>query len=291
MRKDVFEIASYGTGLGLKMVLASCGTLLSESSIEKMKQSGIKRISLSVDGADEKTHDGLRQVKGAFKSVIKAAETARKNGMEFQINTTVTKLNYKQLPEIFDLAVKTGAVSFHPFMLVPTGRGKEMADLELSAREYEKILNWVYEKREKTPINLKPTCAPHYYRIFREREKEKGRPVDFKTHGLDAMTKGCMGGQSFAFISHKGKVQICGFLDIEAGDLRKENLDFKKIWEESTLFKEVRNIDEYSGKCGYCEYGKVCGGCRARAYAVSGNYLGEEPFCNYKPKNNKVKSG
>ncbi|MEW6455147.1 MAG: radical SAM protein [Acidobacteriota bacterium] len=288
MRNDIFEIASYGTQSGLKMVMAPCGILVSESSIEKMKQSGIKRISLSIDGADEETHDGLRQVKGAFRDVIKAAEIARKEGIEFQINTTVSKLNYQELPQILNLAVKLGAISFHPFLLVPTGRGKNMAHLELSPQEYERILNWVYEKREENPINFKPTCAPHYYRILRERERAKGRPVNVQTHGLDAMTKGCMGGQSFAFISHTGKVQICGFLDVEAGDLRKENLDFKKIWDESSLFQEIRYIDGYNGRCGYCEYRKICSGCRARAYAISGNYLDEEPFCIYQPKIKKI---
>jgi len=159
-----------------------------------------------------------------------------------------------------------------------------MKDEEISPNEYEKILSWIYENREKTNLKLKPTCAPHYYRIFHQKEKEKGKKISVETHGLDAMTKGCMGGQSFAFISHTGKVQICGFLDVECGDVRKENYNFKKIWETSPVFLDMRDIDKYHGRCGYCEYRKVCGGCRARAYAVTGDYLAEEPYCIYEPK-------
>jgi len=283
-RGDIFEIAEYGTKKGLKMVMAPCGVLVTKENATKMLDFGIKRISLSIDGAAAESHDSFRMVDGAFDMVIKAAENAKKVGLEFQVNTTVTKHNYKEIDKIFDLAVKIGAVSFHPFLLVPTGRADSMKDQEISPEEYEKILIWIYENREKSSMKLKPTCAPHYYRILRQKEKEKGKKVTMETHGLDAMTKGCMGGQSFAFISHIGKVQICGFLDVECGDIRKENFNFKKIWETSSVFLDMRNIDSYHGRCGYCEYRKVCGGCRARAYAVTGNYLAEEPYCIYKPK-------
>jgi len=284
MRDDIFDIARYGTDLGLRMVMAPCGKLMDDITVKKMIDSGIQRISLSIDGADKETHDAFRQEDGAFDSVIQAAEIAKKHGLEFQVNTTVSKFNYKQLPAILDLAIEIGAVSYHPFLLVPTGRGELLKEYELEPERYEEVLSWIYEQRETVPIHFKPTCAPHYYRIFRQKEKKKGRPVRPDTHGLDAMTKGCMGGQSFAFISHIGKVQMCGFLDIEAGDIRESGYDFRKIWDTSEFFKEIRDVDNYHGRCGYCEYRKVCGGCRARAYAMTGHYLDEEPFCIYEPK-------
>ena len=284
MRKDIFDISEYGTKKGLKMVIAPCGMFVNEENATKMLNAGIKRISLSIDGADKESHDSFRRVDGAFDIVLKAAENAKKVGLEFQINTTVTKHNYKEIDKIYELAIKLGAVSFHPFLLVPTGRAKNLKEQEISPEEYEKILIWIYENRENSHLRLKPTCAPHYYRIFHQMEKKKNKKVLSETHGLDALTKGCMGGQSFAFISHIGKVQICGFLDVECGDIRKENYDFKKIWETSPVFIEMRNIDEYHGRCGYCEYRKVCGGCRARAYAITGDYLDEEPYCIYQPK-------
>ena len=284
MRTDIYDIIKYGTEKNLRMVMAPCGMLVTEENAIKMKKSGIKRISLSVDGADKISHDSFRGVEGAFDSVINAAKNAKKVGLEFQINTTVTKHNYKEMERILQLAVELGAVSFHPFLLVPTGRAKDLKNMEISPEEYENILLWIYNKKDKTPLNIKPTCAPHYYRIFRQMEKDKKRKnKDIKYQELYSMTKGCMGGQSFAFISHRGIVQICGFLDVECGDIRKENYNFKKIWEESPVFFQIRDIDNYNGRCGYCEYRNICGGCRARAYAETGNYLNEEPYCIYQP--------
>ena len=284
MRDDIYEIAKYGNSLGLRMVMAPCGHLLNETAAKRLIECGIQRISLSIDGADATTHDSFRNEIGAFDAVVKASQVAKKVGLEFQVNTTITKYNYKQLDQIFQLSIDLGAVSYHPFLLVPTGRGKDMADFEISPEEYEQVLTWVYERSLDAPIHLKPTCAPHYYRIYRQKEKQAGRPVTPQTHGLNAMSKGCMGGQSFAFISHTGKVQICGFLEEEAGDIRKEKYDFKKIWNTSPLFTDMRDLDHYHGKCGYCEYRRVCGGCRARAFATSGHYLDEEPYCIYEPK-------
>lgn len=284
LRDDIFDIARHGTDLGLRMVMAPCGQMVTEETARRMMDSGIQRISLSIDGATAQSHDEFRQVEGAFDDVLAAARVARETGLEFQINTTVTKHNIDELEAILNLAVELGAKAYHPFLLVPTGRGKELADQELPPEEYERVLNWIYEKRESLPLQFKPTCAPHYYRILRQREREKGRSVTPETHGLDAMSKGCMGGQSFAFISHVGKVQICGFLEEECGDLRAEGLDFEKVWRTSEVFLAMRDLDGYHGRCGYCEYRRVCGGCRARAFAMTGDYLDEEPFCVYEPK-------
>jgi heme b synthase len=283
-RADIYRIAAYGSSLGLRMVMAPCGLLMDRDSTRRMIDSGIQRISLSIDGADRPTHDSFRQTEGAFNAVLKAAALAREQGLEFQVNTTVSRLNVDQLEEILDLAISIGAVGYHPFLLVPTGRGRELAELAIDPQEYERVLIWIYEKSLDCPIQIKPTCAPHYYRILRQREKEAGRSVTVETHGLNAMTKGCLGGQSFAFLSHTGKVQICGFLDLEAGDIRRSRFDFREIWDHSELFASLRDPSRYEGKCGVCEYLRFCGGCRARAYAAGGNYLGEEPYCVYQPR-------
>ena len=284
MREDIYHITRFGTDLGLRMVMAPCGKLLTGSSCKKLLDAGIERISLSIDGATAQSHDNFRRVDGAFQSVIEGAKAAKNAGLEFQINTTVTKLNVEELPNIFKLAVDLGAVSFHPFLLVPTGRGKELSEYEIPPQEYERVLNWIYDQRKTTSLTVKPTCAPHYYRILRQREKEAGRSVKPDTHGLEAMTKGCLGGQGFAFISHIGIVQMCGFLDIEAGNLKENKLNLKEVWEHSDFFNKIRDLDSYGGRCGYCEYRTVCGGCRARAFAMNSDYLFEEPFCIYQPK-------
>lgn len=285
LRDDIFDISDYGTKLGLRMVMAPNGTLITEDNARKMKESGIKRISVSLDGSTAQTHDAFRGLENAFENSIKGIETAKKAGIEFQINTTITKTNLDQIPKLLKLAEDLGAVAHHIFLLVPTGRGKYIVDSEINAKEYEETLNWFYDQRDKTKLQLKATCAPHYYRILRQRAKKEGKKVNFETHGLDAVTRGCLAGTGFCFISHVGRVQTCGFLDVECGDITKQS--FQDVWENSQVFNKMRNFNNLEGECGKCEYKNVCGGCRARAYEATGNYLAQEPLCSYQPAKTK----
>jgi AdoMet-dependent heme synthase len=282
LRPDIFEIARYGTGKGLRMVMAPNGTLITKQAAEQMAAAGIKRISISIDGADRPSHDVFRGVEGAFDGALGGIERAKAAGIEFQINTTITKTNLAQLEQIQKLAVALGAVAHHIFLLVPTGRGKYIVDQEISAREYEDTLNWFYDQRDKAPLQLKATCAPHYYRVLRQRAGKEGKTVAFSTHGLDAVTRGCLGGTGFCFISHRGIVQPCGFLDVNCGNVLERS--FCDIWNGSEVFQTLRNFDLLKGKCGRCEFKRVCGGCRARAFEATGDYMTEEPLCLYQPK-------
>lgn len=281
LRPDIFDIARYGTQKGLRMVMAPNGTLITEKFAKQMADAGIQRISISLDGATRETHDRFRGVDGAFEGALRGIKLAKEAGVEFQVNTTITKTNLKEIPEIQELAIKLGAVAHHIFLLVPTGRGKYIVDQEITAAEYERTLNWFYDQREKSPLQLKATCAPHYYRILRQRANQEGKAVTFKTHGMDAFTRGCLGGTGFCFISHRGIVQPCGFLDVNCGDITKTS--FADIWNGSDTFLSLRNFNNLTGKCGRCEFRKVCGGCRARAYEATGDFLAEEPLCSYQP--------
>jgi len=281
LRPDIFDIASYGTNKGLRMVMAPNGTLITENLAEQMAESGIRRISISLDGASKEKHDAFRGVDGAFDGALRGLGFAKEAGIEFQINTTITKANLDEIPKIQDIAVELGAVAHHIFLLVPTGRGKYILDQEITAEQYEQTLNWFYDQREKTPLQLKATCAPHYYRILRQRAREDGKTVTFQTHGLDAVTRGCLGGTGFCFISHRGVVQPCGFLDLNCGDITETS--FADVWRHSDIFLSLRNFSNLKGKCGECEFKKVCGGCRARAYEADGDFLAQEPLCSYQP--------
>ncbi len=281
LRSDIFEITRYGTNKGLKMVMAPNGTLITKTFARQMADSGIQRISISLDGSTKESHDSFRGVTGAFEGALHGIRLVKEAGIEFQINTTITKTNLDQIPAIQELAIKLGAVAHHIFLLVPTGRGKYIVDQEITAEEYEQTLNWFYDQRGKTPLQLKATCAPHYYRILRQRAKKEGISVTFKTHGLDAVTRGCLGGTGFCFISHTGIVQPCGFLDLNCGDVTRT--PFTDIWNRSDVFLSLRNYNNLKGKCGRCEFKAVCGGCRARAYEATGDFLAEEPLCNYQP--------
>lgn len=281
LREDIWEIARYGSDLGLRMVMATNGTLVIRKTVEKMKSSGIQRVSISLDGATETGHDAFRQVPGAFQGALAGIEALKQGGMEFQINTTVTRHNVHDVGKILDLTVKLGAVAHHLFLLVPTGRAREMVNQEVEATEYEELLHWFLQKGRQVPIHLKATCAPHYYRILRQEAHRMGEKVDFATYGLDAVTRGCLGGTSFCFISHRGTVQPCGYLELDCGDLKRNS--FIEIWNNSEVFQSLRDFTAYKGKCGSCEYIRFCGGCRARAYEKSGDFLAEEPLCMYQP--------
>ncbi|MCE5280144.1 MAG: radical SAM protein [Planctomycetaceae bacterium] len=274
LREDIYDIAAYACSLGLRTVMAPCGALLDDASARRILDCGVRHISISLDGATAQSHDAFRGIPGAFDSALRGAAAARRQGLAFQINTTITQHNLRELPQILDLAVSLGAEVFNPFLLVPTGRGKALAAMEITPEDYERTLHWL-ARRQRSDIAIRVTCAPHYQRIVRQLGLHQG--------GAHA-AKGCMGGQQFAFISHRGKVQICGFLDVECGDVRAEGFDFRRIWQTSPVFLQMRDPHAYHGRCGACEFANVCGGCRARAHAISGDYLGEEPFCTHQPQ-------
>jgi heme b synthase len=281
LRDDFYEIAKYGTDKGLRVVLATNGTFMTPEIATRLKDVGIQRISVSIDGSNAKTHDDFRCEQGSFDAALAGIRHIKDTGIGFQINTTITKRNIEQIPHILDLAIELEAEALHIFMLVPTGRGREIEDDEIPPEEYERVLNWFYDQRKKVPLQLKATCAPHYFRIMRQRAKKEGIKITMETHGFEAMTKGCLGGSGFCFVSYIGEVYPCGFLPALAGNIRKQN--FRDIWEHSKVFNDIRDVNKLKGKCGICEYRKVCSGCRARAYAATGDYMAEEPYCVYIP--------
>ena len=216
---------------------------------------------------------------GAFEASMRGIEYLKQAGVPFQINTTVTRNNLHSFKDIFNLCERIGAAAWHIFLLVPMGRASGLADQVISAEEYEDVLHWLYDFRKTTSMHLKATCAPHYYRIMRQRAHEEGVAVTPETFGMDAMTRGCLGGTGFCFISHTGQVQPCGYLELNCGNVRET--PFPEIWRNSKYFRQFRDQKCYEGKCGVCEFHK---GCRARAWSMNGNHMAEEPLCTYQPK-------
>jgi heme b synthase len=282
LRPDIFQIAAYGTDKGLRMVLATNGTLVTPSVARKMIESGIKRVSISIDGKDAHSHDAFRQEKGAFAGAMAGIEALKAAGMEFQINTTITSVNLDQIKDILELAKSLGAAAHHIFLLVPTGRGKDLAGQAITAADYEETLMWFHQESMNCEIQLKATCAPHYFRIMHQNKSKEAEPKKKAGGHFQEATRGCLGGISFCFISHVGQVQPCGYLELDCGNVKKKS--FANVWENSEVFRNLRDYSKYGGKCGRCEFIKVCGGCRARAYEKTGDYLAEEPLCLYEPK-------
>jgi heme b synthase len=300
-RPDIFDIARYATDAGLPVALATNGTLIDDAVAERIRDSGVQRASISFDGADAATHDAFRGLKGSFEAAIRGFKALRNVGIPVQINTTVANHNKEQLDSMVSMAKSLDAIGLHLFLLVPVGCGVEIAEEQMiNAREYEQVLNWMYEmERTETQLQLKATCAPHYFRIMHTRRAAERReggtgelPASYgrQVHGhpqgqMHAATKGCLAGTGVCFVSHRGEVFPCGYLPKEAGNIHRQ--PFADIWQDSPLFAQMRDPDLLEGKCGICQFKKVCSGCRARSFGVTGNYLAEEPFCAYEPAEHK----
>jgi radical SAM protein with 4Fe4S-binding SPASM domain len=309
-RPDLFDIAEYGVGSGFRMALATNGTLVTGRVAAKIADTGFSRVAISLDGARADTHDTFRGVPGSHGLALRGLRNLREEGVSVQINSSIAKHNVAELPALLDLALEIGADALHLFMLVPVGCGLQISPAEmLSADEYERVLHWFDDQSKTCPIDLKATCAPHYYRIRAQRleaersrgdltssfiapgTKAKAAPA-FTTHAhpdhthghgqaLSAMTRGCLAGTSVCFISNEGAVYPCGYLPVTAGDTRQQS--FADIWNGSPVFRDLRDPAALQGKCGACRFEALCGGCRARAYAATGSFLAEEPFCSYQP--------
>lgn len=299
-RPDIFEIGAKGLEAGLRMALATNGTLVTKAVAKRIKDTGFSRVAISMDGALESTHDRFRGLPGSHAKALEGIRNLRERGVSVQINSTVAKHNVQELPALLELALRETADALHIFMLVPVGCGLEIADREmLPADEYERVLHWFYDESKNVPIDLKATCAPHYFRVRAQRiveERAHGdRSTPFVAHGtrakaapglhggqqLSAMTRGCLAGSAVCFVSNVGSVYPCGYLPVSAGSIRQT--PFAEIWKSSPVFGALRDPDALTGKCGLCKYVAICAGCRARAYAATGDYLAEEPFCTYDP--------
>ena len=292
LREDIYELIRYADQLGLKSTVATNASLISLDTAMRLKKNNTQLVAVSIYGSDAQKHDAFCGRQGAFEKTLAGIKNLKEIGLNLQIHTTITKNNLSDLEAIGNFAIEQGAIAYHVFFLVPVGRGKSIAGDEISAQEYEDAFNRLYDFQSRAPIRVKATCAPHYYRVLRQRGPVQAPPFqggpgqrpDFSS--FSAVTKGCLAGQGVCFVSYKGEVFGCGYLPITAGDIRKQ--DFKGIWFESGLFKDLRDNSKLKGRCGICEFKLICSGCRARAYAQTGDFLEEEPYCVYPVRNCKA---
>ncbi len=284
-RKDLFELIHYVAANGIRPALATNGTLIDEAIALQIKAAGTERVSVSLDGATSQIHNTLRKLEGSFEAAVNGIGYLRRCGVPFQINMTITRHNAHQLDDIFVLAEKLGAVAVHLFMLVPVGCGEEFAQEDmLSADEYEELLKRVAQKQYTGRLEVKVTCGPHYERVIRQ-QRPDGVPADHCGHRHGTASKGCLAGSGVLFVGHRGEVFPCGYLPIHCGNILQTPLS--QIWADSADLAKMRDPQQLKGKCGVCEYRVVCGGCRARAFAATGDYMEAEPMCRYTPSNPK----
>jgi radical SAM protein len=299
-RKDVFELISYAAGKGVQVALTPSATpLLTREAIFKMKEAGLVRLGISLDGSTPEIHDNFRGLPGAWARTIQAVEWANEAGIPIQVHTTISRHNAHDLDSLCNLFEKLAIVMWNVFFLVPVGRG-QLNDL-LSGEEFEKVFGKIYELSHKVSFQIKTTEAMHYRRYLlqnnlQERKMGHGHPhaakheyepgtptADAKTRTMGWATRRVNDGKGFMFISHVGNVYPSGFLPIHAGNIRETPL--AEIYRNAPIFKSLRDTSKLEGKCGACEYKEICGGSRARAYALTGDPLAQEPCCIYQPKN------
>jgi radical SAM protein len=299
-RPDIFELVQYASAHKVRISLTPSATpLLTRESIVRLKQAGLARLAVSLDGPTAAIHDAFRRVPGSYQWTMDAVRWAREVGLPVQINTTITRHNLAMIDDIIARLEILDIALWSVFFLVPTGRGSDI-DL-ISAEEFEQVFDKLYRTAQRALFDIKSTEAQHYRRYLLQRRTEARRrgedplpsfpfpqlsaptaPSESLGDGIGRAPRGINDGKGFVFISHLGEVYPSGFLPVSAGNVRRQSL--AELYRNSPLFRSLRDSNNLEGKCGQCEYRQICGGSRARAYAMTGNIFAEEPCCVYEPK-------
>src|SRR5579862_1517476 len=302
-RPDLYELIRYCDEKGVKVAVTPSATpLLTRDAIFKMKEAGVVRLGISLDGSCPEIHDKFRGLPGAWARTIQAVEWANEAGIPIQVHTTIRRHNANDLDDLCNLFEKLAIFMWNVFFLVPVGRG-QLGDL-LSGEEFEQVFGKIYELSHRVNFQIKTTEAMHYRRYLLQHNLEErrmghgsGHPGGMKPAGYEPgtptadaqsrtaswTTRRVNDGKGFMFISHVGNVYPSGFLPIHAGNIRETPL--AEIYRNAPIFKALRDTGRLEGKCGACEYKEICGGSRARAYALTGDPLTQEPCCIYQPRN------
>ena len=293
-RPDIVELTRYGSELGLRMAITPATTpLCTEEKLRELHAAGMARLAVSLDGPNSDVHDEFRQVQGSFEHGLRILRTAREIGMSTQVNTVVAKHNVKDFRVMAELLSELGIVFWEVFFLIPMGRARP--EDVAGAEAFEAVFNELYDLSKEVPFDIKATAAPHYSRVVLQR-KVGERRVGMRDEASDVLTdgvghsltdgigraRGVNDGDGFMFVSHVGEIFPSGFLPLGAGNVRTD--DLVDVYRNAPLFRQLRDKSLLKGKCSVCEYLPVCGGSRARAYAVTGDPLEAEPFCAHVPK-------
>jgi AdoMet-dependent heme synthase len=269
LRRDIYDIATAAAAAGMWVVMGTNGVLVTDAVAARMVECGVRGVAISIDSIDAGRHDGFRGGRGAFAASVRALEVCRTRGLEVLVQTTVMEENYDEVPALLDLARGFGAWSFNLYFLVKTGRGETMH--ELSAARTEAMLGQLVGLQERyRPMLVRAKCAPHFKRIAYEQGEA----------GLES--GGCMAGTEYCRITPEGDVTPCPYMTAVAGNVRAAG-GFTAVWRDAPLLRDLRNPGRLGGRCGACEYAELCGGCRCRAYAATGDPLAEDPACTYQP--------
>lgn len=271
VRKDIIELIEYASALGLEIAIATNGTLITPELARRLKKAGVCDVAIGLDAATPSLHDYIRGVDGCFDRTMQGIHATKEAGMLLQINVTVMRHNYHEIPQILDLAHQLDAEIVLLYNLIPQGRGAE-ENLEILPKEYAELMKSVAERQRNCYPIIEPTCAPQYWAYLTGQDGRTPR-VGIASRFF----KGCVAGRGLCYIKPNGDVWACPFIPVSTGNVR--HIPLETIWRESELFQTLRDRKNLEGRCGECLYTEMCGGCRGRAYAHTGNYLAEDPFC------------
>ncbi|MCE2393209.1 radical SAM protein [Candidatus Poribacteria bacterium] len=274
LRPDILKISDYAARTGFLVVMGTNGVLLNDETVQKMSDHGVAGAGISLDAVDPVNHDKFRGMDGAWEGTMNGVEALKRANLDFLVQTSVTRWNYDEIPQIVDFAYELGAKVFNLYFLVRTGRGKTVMDI--TPAQYERMLSTLFELQAKYrgKMLVAAKCAPHYKRVIYEQQSDS--PF------LQAYPSGtCPCGIYYCRITPEGDLTPCPYMPVNVGNLKTES--FATLWNQSKVFHELRDRKLLEGKCGACEFRDVCGGCRARAYALTDNYLAEDPSCEYQP--------
>jgi radical SAM protein len=293
-RPDIVELVAFGASLGLRMAITPATTpLASRAILQELKDAGLARLAISLDGSHPGIHDEFRRVAGSFDHGLRILRTSQEIGLSTQVNTVVARHNLHDFDSLCRLMTQVGIVFWEVFFLIPMGRARP--EDVASAEEFESVFHRLYDLAKTAPFDIKATAAPQYSRVVLQRKVAERRngarseSSDVLTDGADislvdgiGRARGVNDGDGFMFVSHTGEIFPSGFLPVSAGNVRSD--DLVDVYRNSTLFRTLRDRTQLKGKCGVCEYQRFCGGSRARAFAVTGDYLASEPFCAHVPR-------
>jgi radical SAM protein with 4Fe4S-binding SPASM domain len=304
-RSDIYDIIAYATKQGLRVAMTPSATpLIKQSVVKRLAEVGLTRLALSLDGSTAEVHDGFRGVSGSFAQTLRILEWCREYEIETQIHTTVTRHSMDDLPHIADSIKAWGIKLWALFFLITIGRAArpEIRKLNIRANDFERVFNWLYDLSKSAPYDITPREGYHYRRVLLQRRaQEMGIPVKMlleqtsqrpttptelvspASHPkIPRAPLGVNDGKGVVFVSHTGDVQPSGFLPLVGGNILEKPL--VEIYRHASLFTQIRDYAQLKGKCGLCEFKNICGGSRARAYALTGDYMQSDPYCVYRPQ-------
>ncbi len=273
LRPDIYDIIKYAADRKFMVVLGTNGTMINRENARKIKEAGAHGVGISIDSMIAEKHDTFRGVDQAWQKSMNAFNILNEVGVDFLIQMSVSDMNYKEIPDVIAFAEKIGAVAFNLYFLVCTGRGQGNTDISNAA--YEEALKILYQQqmKYKGKLMINSKCAPQYKRVVYENDPDS---VYQRTY-----SGGCPAGTHYSRISPEGNLTPCPFIEESVGNLKTDT--FKNLWETAPLMVKLRDRKQLEGKCGACEFSAMCSGCRARAFAETGNYMAEDNSCDYEP--------